>query len=250
MQAVILAGGKGSRISELSHLTPKPLIEANGKPLIWYIMKHFETFGVNEFLVLGGYKCQKIKEYFRDYLLHESDATFNLKGRSIDFHDSSTSNWKVTVLDTGLETMTGGRLLRASKYLEKEFFLTYGDGISNVDLIQVKELNRSSHSIATLTAVRPPARFGALQISGNHVTEFEEKPSNDNSWINGGYMYVRKEILQYIDGDHVVLERDVLSKLAKDGELTQFTHSGFWQPVDTLRDLTQLEKYLIHDGSN
>ena len=214
MQAVILAGGKGSRISELSHLTPKPLIEANGKPLLWYIMKHFESFGITDFLVLGGYKCHKIKEYFRDYLLHESDTTFLLSDRSIKFHDSQSSNWKVTVLDTGLETMTGGRLLRAKDYLEKEFFLTYGDGISNVDLLQVKELNESHDSIVTLTAVRPPARFGALQISGNQVTEFEEKPSNDNSWINGGYMYVRKDILEFIESEDVVLEKDVLSRLA------------------------------------
>jgi glucose-1-phosphate cytidylyltransferase len=244
MQAVILAGGKGSRISELSYLTPKPLIEANGKPLIWYIMKHFALHGVSDFVILGGYKCHKIKEYFRDYLLNESDTSFDLSDRSITYHQPPNSNWKVTVLDTGLETMTGGRILRAKDYLEDEFFLTYGDGISDVDLNGIKEMNHRTQTLATLTAVRPPARFGALTLKEDLVIEFDEKPSNDNSWINGGYMYVQKEILKYIDGDKTVFEKDVLSKIASIGQLSHVAHSGFWQPVDTLRDLTQLETHL------
>ena len=244
MQAVILAGGKGSRISELSYLTPKPLIEANGKPLIWYIMKHFTLFGVNEFVILGGYKCHKIKEYFRDYLLNESDTSFDLTDRSITYHQPPNNNWKVTVLDTGLETMTGGRILRAKDFLDDGFFLTYGDGISDVDLNAIKEKNLRTNTLTTLTAVRPPARFGALTLNEDLVTEFDEKQTNDNSWINGGYMYVRKDILKYIDGDGTVFERDVLSKIAKIGQLSHWAHSGFWQPVDTLRDLTQLENHL------
>ena len=244
MQAVILAGGKGSRISELSYLTPKPLIEANGKPLIWYIMNHFTLHGVNDFLILGGYKCHKIKEYFRDYLLNETDTSFDLRDRSITYHQVPNSNWRVTVLDTGLETMTGGRILRAKDFLEDEFFLTYGDGISDVDLNAVKEINLKTETLATLTAVRPPARFGALTLNKELVIEFDEKPSKDNSWINGGYMYVRKDILKYVDGDKTIFEKDVLSEIARIGTLSYLAHPGFWQPVDTLRDLTQLENYL------
>lgn len=244
MQAVILAGGKGSRISELSYLTPKPLIEANGKPLIWYIMKHFSLFGVNDFIILGGYKCHKIKEYFRDYLLNESDAVFDLKDRSVTYYQPPDSSWKVTVLDTGLETMTGGRILRSKELLNDEFFLTYGDGISDVDLNLIKEINLRTNTLTTLTAVRPPARFGSLTLKNEHVMEFDEKPSHHSSWINGGYMYVRKEILKYIDGDKTVFERDVLNKIAKIGQLSHLVHSGFWQPVDTLRDLSQLETHL------
>jgi len=244
MQAVILAGGKGSRISELSYLTPKPLIEANGKPLIWYIMKHFASFGVNEFIILGGYKCHKLKEYFRDYLLNETDTSFDLNDRTITYHQPPNNNWKVTVLDTGMDTMTGGRLLRSEKFLADEFFLTYGDGISNVDLNLVRDINFRTKTLATLTAVRPPARFGALTLRDDYVVEFDEKPSNDNSWINGGFMYVRKAILAYVTGDETIFEKDVLSEVARNGQLSHLAHTGYWQPVDTLRDLTQLENHL------
>lgn len=242
MQAVILAGGRGTRISELSHLLPKPMIEANGKPLIWHIMEHFSNYGVKKFLILAGYKSYKIKEYFSSINLHQQDVVFNYGTNKVSYLGHRTVDWEVTVLDTGTETMTAGRLYLAKKHLDDRFFLTYGDGVSNVNLSALLESHvKNEFAEVTLTAVKPPARFGALGLEENKVIRFDEKSSESVSWINGGFMVAQKKLINRISKPNQVLERDVLPVIAREGKLFCFYHDGYWQPVDTLRDLTQLE---------
>ena len=241
MKAVILAGGKGTRISEESVTKPKPLVEASGHPLLWHIMQNYYLGGVSEFIILAGYKGNQIKEYFSNYWMINSDITFDLSTPNRQVHETRGLPWKVTVLDTGLETMTGGRLAKAHKLIDETFFMTYGDGVSDIDVADLLAFHKSQKVLATLTAVQPPARFGALDISGSRIKSFEEKPSGDGSWINGGYFVLEPSIFDYDLDDDTVFESDVLPILASEGKLSAFKYEGFWQPVDTLRDLHRLE---------
>jgi glucose-1-phosphate cytidylyltransferase len=243
MKAVILAGGLGTRVSEETGIKPKPMIEIGGKPILWHIMKLYAAHGVNDFIVCLGYKGYVIKEFFSNYFLHTSDVTIDLANNSLHVHDSRAENWKVTLVDTGEATMTGGRLKRVAKYLDpKELFcLTYGDGIGDIDIRSVVEFAKSSGSLATLTATQPPGRFGALEIAGSKVRSFAEKPIGDGGWINGGFFVLRPEVVEYVAGDDTVWEREPLEGLAAAGELSVFCHKGFWQPLDTLRDKRILE---------
>jgi glucose-1-phosphate cytidylyltransferase len=242
MKAMILAGGRGSRLSEETHSKPKPLVEAGGKPLIWHIMQNYARFGVNEFIVLAGYKGDLIRKYFSDYWLHQTDITFDLSSPNMEVHHNRGLPWKVTVLETGVETMTAGRMLRARHLVDEPFFLTYGDGIADVDINQLLETFQTSGHLATLTAVQPPARFGALSFEGKAVTSFQEKPTGDGAWINGGFFVFSPEVFRFISGDSDILESDVLPRLAEQRELSAYFHDGFWQPVDTVRDLYRLEQ--------
>jgi glucose-1-phosphate cytidylyltransferase len=241
LKAVILAGGKGTRISEESVTKPKPLVEASGHPLLWHIMQNYYLGGVSEFIILAGYKGNQIKEYFSNYWMINSDITFDLSTPNRQVHETRGLPWKVTVLDTGLETMTGGRLAKAHKLIDETFFMTYGDGVSDIDVADLLAFHKSQKVLATLTAVQPPARFGALDISGSRIKSFEEKPSGDGSWINGGYFVLEPSIFDYDLDDDTVFESDVLPILASEGKLSAFKYEGFWQPVDTLRDLHRLE---------
>lgn len=242
MKAVILAGGRGTRLIEETTLKPKPLVEANGKPLIWYIMQNYAQHGITEFVVLVGYKGQQIREYFANFWLNESDVTFDLSTPNREIHKVRTLPWKVTVLDTGIETSTGGRLLRAKALLEEEFLLTYGDGVSDVDVTALVSSHKKSKNIATLTAVQPPARFGALDLGKDQVKSFQEKPIGDGAWVNGGFLVLTPEVFEYLEDDKTSLEMDTLSRLASIGKLGFYKHLGFWQPVDTVRDLQRLEE--------
>jgi glucose-1-phosphate cytidylyltransferase len=244
MKAVILAGGLGTRISEETNIRPKPMIEIGGKPILWHIMKIYSAHGVNDFVICCGYKGYMIKEYFANYFLHMSDVTFDMSRNSMEVHQQSAEPWRVTLVDTGEDTMTGGRLKRVASFLqgEKSFCLTYGDGVSDVDITQLIAFHRAHGLQATLTATYPPARFGALDIHPDQrVTAFMEKPRGDGGLINGGFFVLSPKVIDLIDGDEVIWEREPLQTLAKSIQLKAFQHEGFWQPMDTLRDKTHLE---------
>ncbi len=244
MKAVILAGGFGTRISEESHLKPKPMIEIGGKPILWHIMKMYSHYGFNEFIICCGYKGYCIKEYFAHYFLHESDVTFDFSnGNQQVVHHHYAEPWKVTLVDTGLRTMTGGRVKRIRQYINNEpFMLTYGDGISDVNIANLVAFHNEQGRLATVTAVQPSGRFGALDFSSRDIVKgFQEKPQGDGGWINGGFFVLQPEVFNYIDDDSTVFERKPLEKLAQDGQLAAYRHQGFWQPMDTLRDKEGLE---------
>lgn len=246
MKAVILAGGLGTRLSEETHLLPKPMVTVGGKPILWHILKLYSHFGITEFLILAGYKSYVIKEYFANYFMHQSDVTFNLADNSMEVLSSQSEPWKVTVIDTGMHTMTGGRILKAKKYLENEsFFLTYGDGVADIDLDALLAFHQEHGKAITMTAVQPEGRFGAMEFeSGSEkVLRFMEKPKGDGGWINGGFFVCEPSVFRYItEGDQTVWERSPLENLARDGELFSYKHHGFWKPMDTLRDRQQLEE--------
>jgi glucose-1-phosphate cytidylyltransferase len=243
MKAVILAGGLGTRISEESHLRPKPLIEIGGKPILWHIMKILAAHGLREFVICCGYKGYLIKEYFANYFLHMADATFDLCHNSMEVHHNSAEPWKVTVVDTGVETMTGGRLLRIRPYVgDQAFFMTYGDGVSDVDVGDLIKFHVQHRRRATVTAVQPGARFGALEFSGDYVSQFVEKPKGDGRWINGGFFILEPDIFEYLRNDEDVWEQEPLRRLASDGQLVAYRHNGFWAAMDTLRDKNYLEE--------
>lgn len=248
MKAVILAGGLGTRISEESALRPKPMIEIGGKPILWHIMKIYSTHGVNDFIICCGYKGYIIKEYFANYFLHMSDVTFDMSTNQMQIHEKFAEPWKVTLVDTGDNTMTGGRLKRIAQYLDKDdFCLTYGDGVGDVDITELMQFHRKHGRKATVTAVQPAGRFGALDIKGTHVSSFNEKPNGDGSFINGGYFVLSPEVIDLIEGDQIILERGPLETLASQGQLEAYFHKGFWQPMDTLRDKSQLEELWTAD---
>ena len=243
MKVVILAGGFGTRISEESHLKPKPMIEIGEKPILWHIMKHYSQYGYNEFVICLGYKQYVVKEFFADYFLHTSDVTFDLANNSMKVHNNYAEPWKVTLIDTGLHTMTGGRVKRIREYVGNEpFMLTYGDGVSDIDLKALEEFHRAHGKIATISAVNVGQRFGVLDMDGTgQINSFREKNDNDGGVINGGFMIMNPEVFEYIEGDTTVLEREPLENLAKNGELMAFHHTGFWKCMDTQRDKMQLE---------
>jgi glucose-1-phosphate cytidylyltransferase len=243
MKAVILAGGLGTRISEETHLKPKPMIEVGGKPILWHILKMYSAHGVNEFVICCGYKGYVIKEYFANYFLHMSDVTFDMKNNHMEVHQQNAEPWKVTLVDTGDNTMTGGRLKRVADYIKNEdsFCFTYGDGVSNVDIGASIKFHRQHGKLATVTAVHPPGRFGALERSGDQVTGFVEKPRGDGDLINGGFFVLSPKCLELIEGDQSSWEGEPLTNLAKNNEMMSFEHQGFWQPMDTLRDKNFLE---------
>ena len=244
-KAVILAGGLGTRISEETHLKPKPMIEIGGMPLLWHIMKIYSLHGINDFVVCCGYKGYLIKEYFANYFLHMSDVTIDMVTNKMEVHQRKAEKWKVTLVDTGEETITGGRLKRVSEYINghDEFCFTYGDGLSNVDISSSIEFHRKHRKLATVTAVMPPGRYGALEKNGNQVVGFVEKPRGDGAMINGGFFVLSPKVLEFIDDDDTVWEGTPLAKLAQLGELMAFEHTGFWQPMDTLREKNLLEEY-------
>jgi len=241
MKAVILAGGRGTRLAEETQVKPKPLVESGGKPLIWHIMQNYARFGVTEFIVLVGYKGQMIREYFANFWLNQADITFDLSNPEIQVHQNRGLPWKVSVIDTGLETMTGGRLAKLKNLIDEDFFLTYGDGVADVDIEMLLKKHNVSRSLATLTAVQPPARFGALDFDGSQVIGFREKPIDDEGWVNGGFFVLSPKIFDYLKGDLCSFESDVLPQVAEQGKLSAYKHTGFWQPVDTIRDLERLE---------
>jgi glucose-1-phosphate cytidylyltransferase len=247
MKVLILAGGLGSRLSEETSLKPKPMVEIGGKPILWHIMKIYSSYGFNEFVILCGYKGYMIKEYFAHYFLHMSDITVDMTTNSITHHDNHAEPWKVTMVDTGIDTMTGGRIKRVKKYLGDEpFMLTYGDGVGDIDIKQLVEFHKSHGKYLTMTSVLPEGRFGALDIdASNKVKSFQEKPKGDGSWINGGFFVCQPEVLDFIpDGDKIIFEREPLESLAKAGQLFTYKHNGFWKPMDTQRDKTQLEELI------
>ena len=249
MKAVILAGGLGTRISEETHIKPKPMVEIGGRPILWHIMKMYSAHGVNEFIICCGYKGYLIKEYFANYFLHMSDVTFDMRNNRMQVHQERAEPWKVTLVDTGDDSMTGGRLLRVAEYVREEeaFCFTYGDGVSNVDITASLEFHKRHGKAATLTATLPPGRFGALDIHASQVKRFMEKPRGDGAMINGGFFVLSPRVLDYLEGDETVWEQQPLQRLASAGELMAFEHHGFWQPMDTLRDKTYLEE-LWHSG--
>ena len=242
MKLIILAGGKGTRLSEETIVKPKPLVLVGGKPIIWHIMKMYSVHGINDFIICCGYKGYVIKEYFTNYFLHQSDVTVDMATNSIEFHRKRAENWRITLIDTGDESMTGGRLKRVSDYLDDDFCFTYGDGLSDVDITKTIKFHREHGRLATLTGVFPPGRFGAIKLNGKQISSFEEKPRGDGSLINGGFFVLKKEVLKYIKDDGTVWEQEPLKKLADDEELMCYKHEGFWQPMDTLRDKNYLEE--------
>ena len=250
MKVVILAGGLGTRISEETVTRPKPMAEIGDKPILWHIMKTYSHYGFNDFVICAGYKGYQIKEYFHNYWLHDADVTFDMRTRDVEVHQDTNEPWRVTVVDTGAETMTGGRVKRIEPYVDGgTFLLTYGDGVADVDISALLEFHKRSGRLATLTAVQPSGRFGALQLGeGDAVDCFREKPIGDGDWINGGFFVMESEIFARIEGDETVLEREPLESLADEGQLGAFKHRGFWQPMDTLRDKNHLEA-LWHSGN-
>lgn len=244
MRAVILAGGLGTRLSEETDVRPKPMIEIGGMPILWHIMKIYASHGIEDFVICLGYKGYVIKEWFANYHLHSCDVTFDLQAGAMEVHHSNTEPWRVTLVDTGEATATGGRLARVLPYLgdELEFCFTYGDGLADVDVSAVIERHRSAGTVATITAVQPPGRFGALAVERDRVRAFTEKPRGDGGWINGGFFVLSPEVGRYLGDDETVWEEEPLAGLARDGELAVFEHSGFWQAMDTLRDKRQLQE--------
>ena len=244
MKAVILAGGLGTRISEETHLKPKPMIEIGGKPILWHILKTYSHYGINEFIICCGYKGYVIKEYFANYFLHVTDATFHMNSNTMEVHNKKAEPWQVTVVDTGEDSMTGGRLKRVRDFIGTETFcFTYGDGVADVNINALIDFHRQQGRQATLTAVQPPGRYGALQLAeGGAVTGFQEKPEGDGGWINGGFFVLEPDVIDRIQDDLTVWEQEPLMGLAHDGQLSAYHHGGFWQPMDTLRDRNSLEK--------
>lgn len=244
MKVVILAGGYGTRISEESDFKPKPMIDIGGKPIIWHIMKHYSSYGFNEFVLLLGYKSYVIKEYFANYYLHNSDVTIDTAKKSIEVHNNYSENWKITLLETGLDTMTGGRVKRAKDYIGDEpFFLTYGDGVSDVNIKELLKFHKEHGKKLTMTAIQPEGKFGALKIEDtNKVSSFLEKPKGDGAWINGGFFVCEPSVIDTIEGDSTVFEKQPLESLAKGGELYSYKHHGFWKCMDTLRDKNHLNE--------
>jgi len=244
MKVVILAGGFGTRITEESHLKPKPMIGIGERPILWHIMKEYSHYGFNEFVICLGYKGYVIKEFFADYFLHTSDVTFDLEKNEMTVHDNFSEPWKVTLVDTGLNTMTGGRIKKIEKYIGNEpFMLTYGDGVSDININDLLEFHKKSGKLATLTAINAGQRFGILDLNNNNeIMAFREKNDDDGALINGGYMVLEPQIFKYIDGDSTVFEKEPLENLSKNGQLVAYRHNGFWKCMDTLRDKNQLEK--------
>ena len=250
MKVVILCGGKGTRMREETEYRPKPMVEVGGKPVLWHILKLYSHHGINDFIICLGYKGYMVKEYFANYFLHTSDVTFDLARNVMEVHHRHAEPWRVTLVDTGEHTQTGGRLKRAGEFLDDgTFCFTYGDGLSNVDIRAQLAFHRERGTLATVCAVQPPGRFGALDIDGNRITRFTEKPQGDGSWINGGFFVLEPGVLPYIDGDDSVWEREPLEALARDGQLSAYTHDGFWQPMDTLRDKIKLEELWQSGGA-
>ncbi len=242
MKLVILAGGLGTRISEETLVRPKPMIEIGGKPILWHIMKLYAGHGVTEFIVCLGYRGYMIKEYFANYFLHTSDVTFDLAKNKMDVHQRNSEPWRVTLVDTGDSTMTGGRLKRVARYVgDEDFCFTYGDGVADVDVGKLVAFHKASGCLASLTAVQPPGRFGALHLSGPKVDSFLEKPDGDGSWVNGGFFVLSPRVIEYIAGDETIWEREPLERLVREGQLAAYRHTGFWCPMDTLRDKNHLE---------
>ena len=243
MKAVILAGGLGTRLSEETHLRPKPMVEIGGKPILWHILKIYSSYGINEFIICLGYKGYLIKEFFSNYFLHTNDVTFDIKNEKVLFHSRKSEDWKVTLIDTGELTQTGGRIPRIREFLNNETFcLTYGDGVGNINIKELINNHNKSDKLVTLTAVQPPGRFGVLDSEGNKVKSFQETPVGDNSWINGGFFVLETSAIDFIDGDYCVWEDKPLKTLSKNNELNAYKHYGFWQPMDTLRDYRLLQK--------
>jgi glucose-1-phosphate cytidylyltransferase len=243
MKAVILAGGLGTRISEESHLRPKPMIEIGGRPILWHIMKIYSHYGINDFVVCLGYKGYVIKEYFANYFLHMSDVTFDMAENRMEVHQRHAEPWRVTLVDTGQETLTGGRLKRVQQYVGKETFcFTYGDGVADVDISKLVAFHRTEGKSATLTAIQPPGRYGAVSIDDARVTSFAEKPDGDGAWVNGGYFVLEPSAFNYIANDQTSWESGALVKMSQDGKLAGYQHVGFWQAMDTLRDKNHLEE--------
>ena len=242
MKAVILAGGLGTRLSEETHLKPKPMVEIGGRPILWHVMKIYSSHGINDFVICAGYKGYIIKEYFANYFLHMSDVTFDMSNNSMEVHQKNAEPWKITVVDTGDETMTGGRIKRVEDYIGDETFcLTYGDGVGDIDITALINFHKHSGRLASLTGVQPPGRFGAIDLDEDKVLSFQEKPQGDGSWINGGFFVLSPAVLDLITDDATVWEKEPLEKLAQKGELGIYRHEGFWRPMDTLRDRIELE---------
>lgn len=245
MKTVILAGGLGTRLSEETSIRPKPMVEIGGQPILWHIMKCYSTHGINDFVICAGYKSEVIKEFFASYFLRRSDVTFDLRNNSTEVHSNGTEPWRVTVVDTGESTMTGGRLKRIARYLDGETFcMTYGDGLCDVNIGEVIRFHRQQDALATLVAAQQPGRFGAFTLGHDQtrIDHFREKPKGDGAWINGGFFVLEPDVLEYIDGDETSWEREPLEGLSRDGGLAAFRHTGFWHPMDTLRDKIELEK--------
>jgi len=242
MKAVILAGGLGTRISEETSTRPKPMVEIGGKPVLWHLLKLYSHHGISDFVICLGYKGYLVKEYFANYFLHTSDVTFDLSTNKLEVHHKHAEPWRVTLIDTGEHTQTGGRLKRVADYLDDDAFcFTYGDGLADIDIKAEIAFHASKGCLATMCAVSPPGRFGAIDIKDSRITRFEEKPSGDGSWINGGFFVLEPPVLDYIKDDATIWERDPLEKLARDGQISAYIHKGFWQPMDTLRDKIKLE---------
>lgn len=244
MKAVIFAGGLGTRLSEETAIKPKPMVEIGGRPILWHIMKIYSSHGIDEFIVCCGYKGFVIKEFFANYFLRMSDVTFDMRFNQMNTHSANAEPWKVTLVDTGEETMTGGRLKRVREHIGNDTFcLTYGDGVSNVDVAKAVEFHKEQGTLATLTAVQPPGRFGAISLGKEQtkIDSFQEKPEGDGAWINGGFFVLEPDVIDYVAGDDTVWEQAPLTKLAQDGQLSAFKHDGFWHPMDTLRDKRKLE---------
>lgn len=243
MKAVILAGGLGTRISEESHLKPKPMIEIGGRPVLWHIMKIYSHYGINDFVICLGYRGYVVKEYFANYFLHMSNVTFDMAHNRMEVHERYAEPWRVTLVDTGQDTMTGGRLKKVRDYVRDETFcFTYGDGVTSLDIGATINFHRSHGKKATVTAIQPPGRYGALNLDGNAVNSFQEKPAGDGAWINGGFFVLEPSVFDYLQGDQTSWEHEPLQQLAQEGQLMSFLHSGFWQAMDTLRDKNYLEE--------
>ena len=241
MKAVILAGGLGTRLSEETALKPKPMVEIGGRPILWHILKIYSGHGINDFIICAGYKGYVLKEYFANYFLHMSDVTFDMSNNTMEVHHEKAEPWRVTIIDTGDETMTGGRIKRVAPFIDDTFCCTYGDGVGNVNITELIDFHKKSGRHATLTGVQPPGRFGAIQLDGDEVMSFQEKPQGDGSWINGGFFVLNPAVFDYIDDDMTFWERQPLEKLAAEKQLGIYRHHGFWRPMDTLRDKVELE---------
>ena len=243
MKAVILAGGLGTRISEETSARPKPMVEIGGKPILWHVMKIYAAHGINDFIICLGYKGYMVKEYFANYFLHMSNITFDMAQNKMEVHQNSAEPWRVTLVDTGENTMTGGRLKRVRQYLDDEHFcFTYGDGVGDINIAELISFHKQQNTLATLTAMQPPGRFGALVLEQHLVARFQEKPEGDGSWINGGFFVLSPKVIDYIDGDGTTWEREPMERLAAEKQMSAYRHRRFWQPMDTLRDKNHLEE--------
>lgn len=250
MKAVILAGGLGTRISEETHLKPKPMIEIGGKPILWHIMKNYSNYGINDFIICCGYKGYLVKEYFANYFLHMSDITIDMVNNSMEVHERHADPWKVTLVDTGEHTMTGGRLKRVRKFIGDETFcFTYGDGVSDINIQELIQFHYKQATLGTLTAVQPPGRFGSIDLDeGHHITRFKEKPQGESGWVNGGYFVLEPKVFDLLEDDMTIWEREPLEQLTQNRQLSAYQHHGFWHPMDTLRDKMKLEE--LWDSGN